>query len=602
MSQRSRLLVGRDDLEGPMAPKVPRALEEMAIYDLTNKCYDAFERLVDAELIRGLHNDDNSGATPHDLPGLKNSFAFWVDHTGALAPIGASLDDRLADYVDIKEMVIQLLEMVKRNIDQRVSEVERVGVDMSWKSSDWDHSLLSIGAALDRLHFLASAIRKASVKSISGEDILLNFANEEEILKHLGSTIVIRRKILSKRAQHEEKLAIRRTDLKPTSLQVEEQGQSMEPLGPRQLLGMQSVMEEKDTLPKQLGAMTEVTQASKLNPDLALKYINQKRPTLSIRSSGTSTRDDSLAQRYPSLPMLSPGATHTLCPYCRKPLRSGELSGSRAVQFWENHVDGDLQPYSCLFAQCLGAFFIHRSDWAQHMKTTHGANWPRNVHCVTWFCDIGHPDIAEFDNEIEWRAHVRNIESHPGRKKQPTDIQLQALAIKKQQVALRDEFVCPLCEEIPEKISVLGCKGNRDELFKILEDHIACHIKDLSFMSLPALNDEPKDEVVRDATTSGGFRGQLSRTGSALHSLSLSGLMENVLGPLGSLGPLGYSRASTPDSNTENMALDTPQFDTEIRFECSDCQEIDYFTYTVSEDESCCKHCGHQICDECEEE
>lgn len=69
------------------------------------------------------------------------------------------------------------------------------------------------------------------------------------------------------------------------------------------------------------------------------------------------------------------------------------------------------------------------------------------------------------------------------------------LAIKKQRLALRDEHVYPLCEETPEKINIQDNNGNRDELSKIPDGHIARDIKDLSFMSPPALDDESKDEV-----------------------------------------------------------------------------------------------------------
>ncbi|KAI0537277.1 hypothetical protein GGR58DRAFT_472437 [Xylaria digitata] len=515
-------MAGKDESGDPRLVPPPE-LPDTALYDLTDKCYDAFERLVEADSSSELRDDESPGAAPRDLLGLKNSFAFWVDYVGALAPVSASLDDRLAGSVEIKEMIIELLEMVERNIHQ----LEQT--ELLRKGPEWNQSLSSIGAALDRLHFLASAIRKASAKKVYRDETLLNFATDEEVFfkntaisyvkwkfpkarkslrEHLGVTIAARRRIMSNKNRHERRLATRRTDNKSTSKEIEMPAESP---SPAQLQTEPLKTKEQGT------AGTEVTRASKLDHSLAIKYIRREKPTLSIRSSGTSRQEDSVSHKYPPLPKVPPRERHVLCPYCRKPLDASNFRGSQATEYWERHIDGDLQPYVCLFTQCLGEFSTRRSDWVLHMRTTHGIDWPRKVHCATWFCDIGHTDIVEFDNEIDWRAHMRDSAQHPGRKKGPTDLQLQALAIKKQQFALRDEHVCPICEEVPQKISILGGKGNRDDMARVLEDHIARHIKNLSFLSLPTLEDELKDEADSESATPEGSRQRLLNPGSAPH-------------------------------------------------------------------------------------
>jgi hypothetical protein len=93
-----------------------------AIYDITDACFDILERLVlsvdaDSSLDQALVADPLlSDESPRDIRGLRNSFAFWIDYTGALAPVGASLDDRLHSHDDIQEMVVELLEMVEKNL------------------------------------------------------------------------------------------------------------------------------------------------------------------------------------------------------------------------------------------------------------------------------------------------------------------------------------------------------------------------------------------------------------------------------------------------------------------------------------------------------
>lgn len=93
------------------------------IYDITNDCLDSFDYLVSStaghlseELAFIAIDVTESGGPIHDVNGLRNDLSFWIDYTGALAHPGASLDDRLHGHDRIKGMVIELLQMVARNL------------------------------------------------------------------------------------------------------------------------------------------------------------------------------------------------------------------------------------------------------------------------------------------------------------------------------------------------------------------------------------------------------------------------------------------------------------------------------------------------------
>jgi hypothetical protein len=86
---------------------------------------------------------------------------------------------------------------------------------------------------------------------------------------------------------------------------------------------------------------------------------------------------------------------------------------------------------------------------------------------------------------------MQNLDSHPTRQlKTPTQAQLDALSSRKQQAALRDKFVCPLCEQIPEKIRPLVEKGQGDpsEMYAFVVDHVANHLRSLSLMAVPSFD------------------------------------------------------------------------------------------------------------------
>lgn len=101
-----------------------------AIFDITYQCLDSFERIAAQQgelllthpFIPGDNTQDspkNGSHSSRDFLGLHNSFSFWIDYTGALSLMDSSLDTRLKGLTNISSMVIELLEMVLRNLQRR---------------------------------------------------------------------------------------------------------------------------------------------------------------------------------------------------------------------------------------------------------------------------------------------------------------------------------------------------------------------------------------------------------------------------------------------------------------------------------------------------
>jgi hypothetical protein len=99
-----------------------------AIFDITYQCLDAFDQVVahqDESVLThsfipndGLESSVNRNRSSCDFLGLRNSFLFWIDYTGALSLKDSSLDARLQGLEDISSMVIELLEMMLRNLQR----------------------------------------------------------------------------------------------------------------------------------------------------------------------------------------------------------------------------------------------------------------------------------------------------------------------------------------------------------------------------------------------------------------------------------------------------------------------------------------------------
>ncbi|KAI1145749.1 ankyrin [Nemania diffusa] len=319
----------------------------------------------------------------------------------------------------------------------------------------WEDAATAIDSALNRLHFLAAAIRKSSAKQL--EYNVATFLSEYDILFHkdavllvrwrfpsarkglcqqLGDSIAVRRRMLLQKHHHAKKLTVRRRMVR--QLNVPPSG---------------------------------TTKASRPDPHApALRQIHlPKRPALTTLISAVSTSHaDSF--EYPPQPRANLGESRVQCPYCLMPLDNVKLQ-DRRDEYWRHHVNEDLKPYSCLFPECAESllFFTHRKE-----------DWPRKVHTVIWYCDIDHEPPERFETEWEWRKHMKDPSSHPKRKfPTPSKAQLDAILPSKKQVALRDRFVCPLLEKADDQMP---------DMQEFLLDHIASHIKSLSLMSLPCLD------------------------------------------------------------------------------------------------------------------
>jgi hypothetical protein len=185
---------------------------------------------------------------------MGRSFDLWINYTGALAAVGRSLDDRLRGHIDIKEMVLELLQMLARNLQYSmdrhdfpewafagahcslVYDEEAMNSHLPQDSTSLpDRNLeeevwTAIEQAIDGLHFMAAAIRRSSVQSqkynlssrFERDDDLYfeeratllvkrGFPNARRSLcEQLGASLAVRRKRLFRRKLHEEKLSKRR--------------------------------------------------------------------------------------------------------------------------------------------------------------------------------------------------------------------------------------------------------------------------------------------------------------------------------------------------------------------------------------------------------
>jgi hypothetical protein len=176
---------------------------------------------------------------------------------------------------------------------------------------------------------------------------------------------------------------------------------------------------------------------------------------------------------------------------------------------------------------------------------------------MTWYCDLGHQEPVQFDNETDWREHMMDLSLHPSRSKPPTGAQLDVLVVRKQQLAPRDPGVCPFCEDKPNAITMLGDRGNPADIATMLTNHIAEHVKALSFLSLPSFGDEDFGDDKNSANPADSSAKRLVRdANSSQQPPSGIEMLEDISLPLDSEPPEPELAEEPPDGDPMDLDYD----------------------------------------------
>ncbi|KAH7153365.1 hypothetical protein EDB81DRAFT_648834, partial [Dactylonectria macrodidyma] len=457
------------------------------IYDTARRCSELFDRIIGSM--------QNQSPEINSAEELLGRFRLWTSYVGVFAVPRASLDARLKGHTKVKDMVLELLEMLERNLhwessieledslEPEIDSQDEDGED-DQKASQGDDlretpGLHGAEAAIDRLLILAVAIRRSARRTHKLRDGTHGAHDEmlcllmqsrypnarKSLLNQLGRSIHTRGTSLLYLKMHNRKLAFERQEICSTDetedmeVALEDEDQDMRPDGDRPITTTQARGPGPETLP------------SELSPSLVSQLVKTKnKPSGSIMSGGWTVQEDQPEQfYYPSIPEVPSSTKYQICDLCGDPIEEQDLSPDT----WKAHVDQDLEPYVCISEECREPprYFVRRRDWLEHMHKRHSMTWAEKIHTEQWYCDFGHEDPLEFD---EKETFVNHLKSDHGN--QLTKSKLEGRARRNRRIATRDRFVCPLCDCVPDGLHPLTQEN--------LWYHIAAHLKSIAFLSL----------------------------------------------------------------------------------------------------------------------
>ena len=171
------------------------------------------------------------------------------------------------------------------------------------------------------------------------------------------------------------------------------------------------------------------------------------------------------------------------------------MAVSRSLQFlhrnmWliytRSHVIGDLEPFVCVFSQCLErGHHGHETDlltfetskaWSSHMQTAHGQ---------TWECRSPAHGPMIFDQEIGYQEHAIKEHGVP-------EVHVATLSNVARRPVLDKVLECPFGDDFQNSGKVESSAVFSSEA---LQSHVAGHMKEIALLTLQKLpNDDDENE------------------------------------------------------------------------------------------------------------
>lgn len=185
------------------------------------------------------------------------------------------------------------------------------------------------------------------------------------------------------------------------------------------------------------------------------------------------------------------------------------------------------------------------------MKTFHSTEWSRSIYSTLWICRSCPDGSSSFSDAKEFELHLGT--SHGTL----TETQKSVRIKRSKTRALRDQWICPLCECIPPTLSKIQLRDQDPQALTHFSRHVAAHTKGLSLLAfrfLPSTQEHGVDDgdssdnnesikallPIDDYQSTFKLHGETSR-GSSMGSTAFE---DNPSQDRGSDEPLGISNHS----------------------------------------------------------
>ncbi|KAI3320651.1 hypothetical protein HD806DRAFT_505789 [Xylariaceae sp. AK1471] len=476
-------------------------LKAQDIYSQAQECKSLFISYLDASRApRAYHKQ---------LRESERRFLTWASFLGVFANEGASLDSRLQYTPEIKELVVSMLQVLRRNLEHSIiRHAFSSTTSVATGPTENDGAMYGITGAINRLHRLAMAIRQSPrtdeverVRNFASKQPPNGFYNiilvmiqylfpdvEKTLRVQLAESIIYRRHRLLWNRRHSKKLGRQRREKEEDQPSKKKQDEPVtQPKFSQSLRASPQQRSSSRVKAKSILSSTQFTRrplGQVMNRTLLrVQDVSQQEDTRTGRSSNPPP-----TAQYPDRPPVTAGETKAMCQYCLTEIEIPLAASDKMKEtLWRNHFDTDLRPYVCVSEECGGfpISFSNIKEWKAHMHNNHRADWTQYIHRVMWRCPYCSGDAEPFLTKDLLVRHLteKQAEDHAAA---VDKLELARIIAKSKFARPRSANQCPLCGSPPwnnpgrmskEPSTSSGLSGD-------VQEHFVTHLHHLALLSL----------------------------------------------------------------------------------------------------------------------
>ncbi|RSL93297.1 hypothetical protein CEP52_013342 [Fusarium oligoseptatum] len=381
------------------------------IYDLALQSEQDLEKL---QMLFASKNDDQSRLIQRQ----RERFQHWAGHLGVFAVPQASLDHRLENAPQTRDLILQLLRTLEKNIQHAFKS----GFTTGDENPQPEKSVLYQYSFASQLAESVSFRRQRLEHQVRHEKILNQRRDPEQDMQEQTEELP--------KVGSEPELETLQQASNPNQSQriVQDHGLASEKKGPSRFpqAGPSSV--------------TEPSEFKEPRQEQLLEYIG-----LTRKQSGPRTETSmNPSMLYPPTPKTADTEAYYKCAWCSKQIPVPEDMTKWRLD-WRAHFNEDLEPYVCISEECSAqpVYFSSRRNWQAHMNESHTVDWSQEIHKnAIWYCDLDPHGYQEFMDAEELRNHLKS--KHEGT---VTSEESETLVAMNTMYVSRSPTECPLCFE-----------------------------------------------------------------------------------------------------------------------------------------------------------
>ncbi|KAK6499942.1 hypothetical protein TWF481_010298 [Arthrobotrys musiformis] len=380
-------------------------------------------------------------------------FDAWTSFLGVFASGNASLDYRFQRHPGLQDMVIRLLDVLRRNLFLvKVYQASETSQDLAPDApgdanpkrnfdSNISIAFSSIEETITRLNKLGIAIRLSSrstsiarARTFAAEHPDLIRVNEFEERAHIAlqslypnASEIVRQQLADSMADRYAKLQYEIYRMNARRIEI----QPNLPVKNATLISGEQKLTELESPQTKSSGNHDAPSPFKVNPAVIINFPASSIDTTRLREN---LREDNaevpraqpkpprtitvFANQYrePPLPTFDDGHEYTHCNWCSQRIdRSLTRQKRGGLIEWSDigrhHYKNDLQPYVCVAEGCCKSRPTYSSsrDWFKHMMSTHSESWAYNIHSrSSWLCPEKHENdsVYVFSTRDELQDHI----------------------------------------------------------------------------------------------------------------------------------------------------------------------------------------------------